>query len=257
MTTEAWIVLGVLAVMFVLLIWDRFPAWLVFMDTLAACMTLGLAEENALLKGFSNRGVITVAALFPVAAGMYATGAITLIAEKLIGLPKSLRAAQIKILPPVAVGSAFLNNTPLVAMMIPVIRDLSRTTGLAVSRLLMPMSFASILGGASTLIGTSTNLIIAGMVADSIATHGLDVAPVTIFAPTKIGLPAAIVGILFLIFVGIRLLPSGQEDETVGEMKRLYRAEFLVEADSNLDGKTLERAGLSETVGFELNTLKQ
>jgi Na+/H+ antiporter NhaD/arsenite permease-like protein len=89
------------------------------------------------------------------------------------GLPKSVGAAQIRILPPVALGSAFLNNTPLVAMMIPVVRDLARNTGLAASKLFMGLSFASILGGTMTLIGTSVNLIIAGLVADAMASGRL------------------------------------------------------------------------------------
>ncbi|MEK6195398.1 MAG: SLC13 family permease, partial [Deltaproteobacteria bacterium] len=94
-----------------------------------------LAES---LKGFSNQGMMTVGVLLMVPAGMYRTGAITLITEKLIGRPKNLIAAQMKILPPVALGSAFLNNTPLVAMFIPVIRDLSRTFRLPATRLYIP-----------------------------------------------------------------------------------------------------------------------
>jgi Na+/H+ antiporter NhaD/arsenite permease-like protein len=125
MQIQAWLMLGILVVMFALLVWDRFPSWLVFMGALTAAMTLRLAPPDALLNGFGNIGVITVAALFPVAAGMYATGAVSLLSQHLIGLPKTLMSAQLKVFPPVAVGSAFLNNTPLVAMMIPVVRDLA------------------------------------------------------------------------------------------------------------------------------------
>ena len=121
MTFDAWLMLAILIVMFGLLMWNKLPAWLVFMGTLTVCMTLNLAPIDGLLKGFANSGVATVGVLFVVAAGMYSTGAITIIADKLIGLPETLKLAQLKILPPVAVGSAFLNNTPLVAMMIPVV----------------------------------------------------------------------------------------------------------------------------------------
>jgi Na+/H+ antiporter NhaD/arsenite permease-like protein len=147
MTVEAWLMAAVLVGMFALLVRDRFPSRLVLMGTLTACMTLRLAPPDALLRGFGNVGVVTVAALFPVAAGMYSTGAITLLSQRLIGQPRNLVGAQIRILPPIAMASAFLNNTPLVAMMIPVIRDTGRTTGLAPSKLLMGVSFASILGG--------------------------------------------------------------------------------------------------------------
>ena len=89
-------------------------------------MTLQLASPSGLLKGFSNAGVLTVAALFPVATGMYSTGAISLLAQRLFGNPKTETTAHLRILPPVAIGSAFVNNTPVVAMMIPVVRHLMR-----------------------------------------------------------------------------------------------------------------------------------
>jgi len=112
-----------------------------------AAITFKLAPTQELLKGFSNQGMLTVGVLYLVAGGMYATGAITAIMDKLIGRPTRLMSAQMKILPPIAVGSAFLNNTPLVAMMIPVIRDLTHSTRLSARQLYLPVSFASILGG--------------------------------------------------------------------------------------------------------------
>ena len=256
MPSEGWVMVGILVLMFALLIWNKFPTWLVFMGTLTVAMTLRLAEAQSLLKGFANSGVITVGALFPVAAGMYATGAVTLLADKLIGLPKSLGTAQIRILPPVATGSAFLNNTPLVAMMIPVIRDVCRATGLAASKLFMPLSFVSLLGGAATVIGTSTNLIIAGLVADHIASGDLPgMKPINLFDPAWIGLPAAAVGILFIIR-GSNLLLPGRKSETQAEgVKRMYRAAFVVDPDSRLDGKTVETAGFSSPTGFVLNSI--
>src|SRR5690348_2290471 len=116
--------------MFVLLVWNKLPIWLVFIGTITVAMTLQLASPAALLKGYSNTGVVTVAALYPVAAGMYATGAISLLSERVIGLPKSLTMAQLKILVPISLVSGFLYNTPLVAMMIPAVRDLTNRTGL-------------------------------------------------------------------------------------------------------------------------------
>ncbi len=259
MTFEAWIMLSILIIMFGLLVWNKLPAWIVFMGTLTVTMTLQLAPENDLLKGFANSGVATVGVLFTVAAGMYSTGAITIIADRLIGLPKSLNVAQWKILPPVAVGSAFLNNTPLVAMMIPVVRDISQTARLAASKLFIPLSFASILGGAATLIGTSTNLIIAGLVSDAIADGSLTgMDPINIFDPTWIGLPAAVVGIVFIIFIGVRLLPEPKNEEAAEAVeKRLYRAEFVVLDGSPLVGKSVGDAGLGSAEGYELVMLKQ
>jgi di/tricarboxylate transporter len=253
MPLQAWVMLGILAVMFALLIWDRLPAWLVFVGTLTAAMTLKLAPAEALLKGFSNTGVFTVAALFPVAAGMYATGAISLLSQRMIGLPRSVGAAQLRIFPPIALGSAFLNNTPLVAMMIPVVRDLTRITGLAGSKLFMGLSFSSILGGTMTLIGTSVNLIIAGLVADAMASGRLTgMKPLTIFEPIWVGLSATVAGLLFMMLIGTRLLPDDRRQESASSAKRVFRVELRVQPQSNLDGKTLEAAGFAKPVGYSL-----
>ena len=246
MPVQAWIMLAILAAMFALLVWDRLPAWFVFMTTLTVCLTLGLAPEGDLLRGFANPGVVTVATLFVVAAGMYSTGAITLLADRVIGLPATLRSAQLKIFLPVAVGSAFLNNTPLVAMMIPVIRDICRKTGLAASKLYMPLSFASMLGGATTLIGTSVNLIIAGLVFSRTGEE------LNIFFPSLIAVPAAATGILFLMTVGTRLLPQPDSQAAAGSFVRHFRADFSVDPGSSLDGRTLAAAGLLKSAGYEL-----
>ena len=232
MSPQAWITSLILIIMFLLLLKTKLPAWLIFMGTLAVMMTLRLAPEEDLLKGFANPGVITVGVLFVVAAGMYSTGAITLIADRLIGLPKTLREAQMKIFPPVAVGSAFLNNTPLVAMMIPVIRDITRMAQLAGTYLFIPLSFSSILGGAMTLIGTSTNLIIAGLVLNQ------GFGELNIFAPTPVGLPTAIIGLAFLMIFGKRLLPAPKESGSADIPRRIYKAEFVVKENAPMIGKT-------------------
>ena len=147
MTIDAYITIAILALTFGLLIRTKLPPALIFLGALTLTITFRLAPLKESLKGFSNPGVLTIGALFMVAAGMYSTGAIGMITDKLIGRPKTLFSAQLRILPMVSVGSAFLNNTPLVAMMIPVIRDLSKTCRLAATRLYIPLSFASILGG--------------------------------------------------------------------------------------------------------------
>ena len=130
-------------------------------------------------------------------------------------------------------------------MMIPVVKDLSQRTGIAATRLFMPMSFSSILGGASTLIGTSTNLILAGL----IVAAGLPT--LNIFAPSLVGIPATLFGIAFLMTIGTRLLPEGKQEEDSSE-KRLYKAEFLVADNSPLIGKTILESGLSQTKGSQL-----
>src|SRR3974390_1612855 len=162
MSAQAWTTLALLVAMFAVMAWDKLPTWLFFIGAMPAAMPLQLAPPAGLLKGFGNAGVVTVAALFPVAAGMYSTGAISLLSQRLIGHPKTETSANLRILPPIAIGSAFINNTPMVAMIIPVVRDLRRQAGLVAPSLLMGISFASILGGNTTLIGGAVNMIVAG-----------------------------------------------------------------------------------------------
>jgi di/tricarboxylate transporter len=255
MTFEAWLTLSILTATFVFLVATKLPPVTVFLGALTLCITFGLAPIERCLAGFANPGVITIGALFMVAAGMYSTGAITLLSDKVIGRPKTMLAAQLKILPPVAMGSAFLNNTPLVAMMIPVIRDLCRSTGLDKAKLYMPLSFASILGGCSTLIGTATNLIIAGMVVDAMATGAggsSRLQEIGLFDPSWVAVPAMVLGLMLLLVLSRWLLksPETKVDDTVVE--RSYRAEFVVPDASPLTGKTIEIAGFAEPIGFEL-----
>ncbi len=258
MTVDGWITVAILGLMFGLLIGTKLPPAAVFVGALTVALTFDLAPAGELLKGFSNQGVLTVGALYMVAAGMYSTGAVTLLAEKLIGQPKSVVGAQLKILPPVAVGSAFLNNTPLVAMFIPVIRDLARTCRLTTSRLYIPLSFASILGGTCTLIGTSTNLVVAGMVMDMLKRGG-DGMPamreIGMFDLAWVGLPLAVAGILFMIATSKWLLPD--RGGTAGGLvsTRRYGAEFDLPAKSALAGRTIGSLGWDQSDELEVTAL--
>jgi len=255
MTAEAWLTVGILAATFAALLGTKLPPVTVFLGALTLCITFGLAPLDRSLAGFANSGVLTIGALFMVAAGMYSTGAITLLSDKFIGRPKSMLAAQFKILGPVTVGSAFLNNTPLVAMMIPVIRDLCKSTGLDKSKLYIPLSFASILGGTCTLIGTATNLIIAGLVVDAMASGdaaNATLREIQLFDPSWVAAPAALLGLMLLMATSRWLLKSSAPEESSEVAGRRYGAEFVVPDDSPLAGKSLEAAGFAEPVGFEV-----
>jgi len=255
MTIDAYLTLSLLLGLFVLLVKTKIPAPAVFVGALAIALTLKLAPAHELLKGFSNQGMLTVAVLFMVAAGMYATGAITIIMDRLIGMPKSIAGAQVKILPPIALGSAFLNNTPLVAMMIPVIRDLSRASRLPAKQLFLPLSFASILGGMCTIIGTSTNLVIAGLVLDTISEGGPalpDIRALKMFDPALVGVPIAVVGITFMILVGRFFLAGQKDDKPVDGSMRRYTAEFEVREGSRIVDRTLEETGIASGDGVQV-----
>jgi len=255
MPIDAWLTTALLVVIFAVLMTTKLPPATVFLGALTLSVTFDLAPLGRSLAGFSNSGVLTIGALFMVAAGMYTTGAISLLSEKLIGRPKSVLGAQIKILPPIAIGSAFLNNTPLVAMMIPVIGDLCRSTGLSKAKLYIPLSFASILGGMCTLIGTATNLIIAGLVLDAInnGTGGeAGLQEITMFDPSWVAVPAMALGLVLLMATSKWFLSDkGKGKAEVASIRR-YGSEFTIPEDSSFKGQTLETAGFAEPVGFEL-----
>ncbi len=260
MTIDAYITIAILALTFGLLIKTKLPPAAVFLGALVLTMTFRLAPLNQTLDGFSNSGMLTVGALFMVAAGMYSTGAITMLTEKLIGRPKTLLGAQLKILPSVSIGSAFLNNTPLVAMMIPVIRDLSKSCRLAASRLYIPLSYASILGGTCTLIGTSTNLVISGMVIDSMAEAGPStpyMREIGMFDLAWIGVPATLIGLGFIMLFSKWLLPGSVDEDDMAEERRRYGAEFTIPPKSPLVGKTLKELGFTNPVGFQLLSVQR
>ena len=255
MTIDAWLTIAILALTFIALLATKLPPATVFLGALTLSVTFDLAPLDRSLAGFANPGVLTIGALFMVAAGMYTTGAISLLSEKLIGRPKSMLSAQLKILPPISIGSAFLNNTPLVAMMIPVIGDLCRSTGLSKAKLYIPLSFASILGGMCTLIGTATNLIIAGLVLDAISngTGGAaKLREITMFDPSWVAVPCMVLGVLLLMLTSRWLLSDSKAGNAVVAPLRRYGSEFTLSDTSSLQGQTLEAAGFADPVGFEL-----
>jgi len=256
---EIYLTLAILALTFGLLIFSKLPPAAIFVGALTLTITFKLAPLEDSLKGFNNPGVMTVGALFMIAAGMYSTGAISILSEKLIGRPKSVLKAQLKILPNIAFGSAFLNNTPLVAMMIPVIRDLSRSCGLDAKKLYIALSYASILGGTCTLIGTATNLVIAGLVQEHMATGDIHVhmQSIGLFDLSWIGIPITIAGIGFLMLFSRWLLPSSPTKNHLlaQNERRLFRVELQVDPQGPLVGKTIEQAGLVSSDGFSTISL--
>src|SRR5271165_954726 len=258
MPLQAWLTLCLLVAMFAVMAWDKLPTWVVFVGAMTVAMTLRLAPATGLLKGFSNVGVLTVAALFPVAAGMYSSGAISLLSQRLIGHPKTETTANLRILPSIAVGSAFINNTPMVAMMIPVVRDLRRQAGLAAPSLLIGISFASILGGNTTLIGGAVNLIIAGMTAEAIANGELPgMKPIGMFDLAWVGVPAALAGLLYLVYVAPHLLRNLKTAADAPSPHQKYLSEFQVVMNSALDGKTVEAAQLADSPSRLLRCIRR
>ncbi|MDR9425842.1 MAG: SLC13 family permease [Marinobacter sp.] len=216
----------------------RIAADLVLMSALALLLITGVLGPVDALVGFANPGVITIATLYVVAAGLKETGAIQWLARLLLGHPKTERGAQLRMIAPTGVLSGFMNNTAVVAMFIPAIQDWAQRLGISASKLLLPLSYAAILGGTCTLIGTSTNLVVDGMLQSKLDIH------LGLFELAWVGVPLLVIGGAFLVLVGHKLLPDrgGVSEEL--EQIREYGVEVIVASSGPLVGKTIAQAGL-------------
>lgn len=247
MTWEGWtsvaVVLGVLGALAL----NLAAPDLVMLAALTLLLLLGIVSPSDAFGGFGNEAVLTVAALFVVAAGIRETGGLDRVARRLLGRPRSIFEAQLRLMVPVAAMSAFLNNTPLVALMVPIVADWSKRTGHSAAKLLIPLSYAAILGGTCTLIGTSTNLVIVGMArtAHPELAFGL-------FELAIVGVPTAIAGILFVAGTSRWLLPNRGDRPEPLDNPREYTVAIRVQADSPIVSQTIEEAGLRHLPGLFL-----
>lgn len=239
MTLAGWAVILIILLCLVLLVSTRFPADIIFLGGLTLLVVGNVVTPAEALVGFSNQGMLTVAALYVVAAGLKETGAIHLVVNYIIGRSKSIRRAQVRIMAPVMVVSAFMNNTPVVASFIPALEDWAKKNRIPASKMLIPLSYAAILGGTCTLIGTSTNLIVNGLLIAEESTRTLG-----IFEPGLIGVPCAIAGFIYLSVFGRRFLPIRGSGFDTFKDPREYTIEMIVDEGSQLAGKTIEDAGL-------------
>ncbi|WP_417566198.1 SLC13 family permease [Marinobacter sp.] len=216
----------------------RVSADLVLMAALAFLLISGILGPAEALAGFGNPGVITIATLYVVAAGLKETGAVQWIARRLLGHPKTEKGAQLRMIVPTGMLSAFMNNTAVVAMFIPAIQDWAQRLGVPASKLLLPLSYAAILGGTCTLIGTSTNLVVDGLLQSTLGVN------LGLFELAWVGVPLLLVGGTFLVLFASRILPDrgGVTEEL--DLVRQYGVEVEVIAPGPLVGKTIAEAGL-------------
>ena len=246
-----WTLLVVVGVMVGLAVLKTSPD-LVLLGGLVLLVVLGVFPETSLaLSGFANEGLVTVAVLFVVAEGMKQTGGLGPVGRSLLGRPGSLPLVQAKMMLPVSLASAFLNNTPVVAMALPVVSDWARKHHVAVSRLLLPMSYAAILGGLCTLVGTSTTLIVNGLIIES-EHPGLGGSGLGMFEIAWVGIPIALIGLIYILVCSKWWLPDRRSAIATASDPREYTVEMLVTPDSSLVGKSIEAAGLRHLPGMYL-----
>jgi di/tricarboxylate transporter len=248
MTWEILFIFGLLVFAIVSFIWERISADLTSLTVFGILLFVSMLTESdalptleATLSVFGNSAPLTIAGMFIVSAALERTGAIDLITgylRKLVKLP--YRGFMFIMILGVAGVSAFVNNTPVVIVLMPVILSLSREMGVASSKLLIPLSYASIFGGTCTLLGTSTNLLASGILLD--AGH----APIGMFELASVGLPILAFGSVYLVLFGNKLLPHRETLTSIltDEERKEFITEAFVRAGSDLHGKTAKEGEL-------------
>ena len=261
MTWEAWAALAIVVSILYALARNLADPDVVLLGAVAVVITLAQFSDrfpgpSQVASILGNEGLLTVGVLFIVSAGLTETGALRMVTERLLGRPSSTQSAQIRLMAPVVAFSAFLNNTPVVAMFIPVVREWCRRANLAPSKLFIPLSYAAVLGGVCTLIGTSTNLLVQGLLIEAQKTHS-EVPTMGMFTLTPVGLPVAILGTAFVVLFSSRLLPDRRRSSTSFTNPREYSVEMVVEPGSPIDGVTIEQAGLRSLPGLFLAAIER
>ena len=256
MTWEILFVFALLIFAITSFIWERIPADLTAITVFGVLIFVSMISKSPelptlenLLGVFGNSAPLTIAAMFIVSGCLERTGAIDLITgylRRLVKLP--YRSFIFIMVIGVASVSAFINNTPVVIVLMPVVLTLSREMGIASSKLLIPLSYASIFGGTCTLLGTSTNLLASGILVES--GH----APIGMFELAAVGLPILAFGSLYLVLFGDKLLPHRETLTSIlsDEERKEFMTEAFVRAGSELKGQTALESGMLKERGIRL-----
>lgn len=241
----AWVTIVTVLSMFLTLIFTKLREDIAFLGVIAVLLLTGVLDTKEALGGFSASSVVLVGVLFAVLAGLVHTGVLEWIMRHLLGTPKNYASAVVRLMLPVAGLSSVLSNVTVVALFVGVVKMWGKKLNIAPSKLLIPLSYASGLGGICTLIGTPPNLIISGLYAADTGDH------LNIFATTIPGVICLLTGVLSVLALR-KLLPDNRSSDESFEQTNEYTAEMLVPADCPLIGKTVEEAGLNTVQGGRL-----
>lgn len=240
------LLLAILLSVFLLLISNKLSPDKIFFSACLLLILLGVIPAGMALQGFSSKAVFTIAFLYVVVGGLRDSGAIHLIRRYLVGTPKSQSSAINRILPVTAILSGFVNNTPVVATFTNVAQGLSKRYSIRLSEVLIPISYASILGGMCTLIGTSTNLVVDGLV------QSQGYGGFSLFELAYVGVPIALVGLVYLKLIAPLLLPNRESSLEQFERVREYMVEMIIQPNSELVRNSIQDAGLRNLSGLFL-----
>jgi len=242
---HAWITIVTVVGMFIVLLCTKLRTDLVFLSAIGILFVTGVLDAQHAFSGFSSTSVVVIGVLFVVVAGLNHTGVLQWIVKHLLGQPKSYSRAIVRLMLPVAALSSFLSNTTVVAMFVNIVKQWSKKLGVAPSKLLIPLSYASGMGGVCTLIGTPPNLVISGLYADQTGTQ------MNVLATTLPGLFCLAVGVLSVIALK-KLLPERKPTESAFQQASDYTVEFLIPSDNKYIGQTLGETGLLHVKGGSL-----
>ena len=243
---EFWFTISALIVMTVLLVTEVYKSSVIMFGTLLLFYFSGILTIDETFSGFSNQGMLTIGVLFVIARALQSSSGFKQITDRLLK-KESKVSVYARLMLPVAILSAFINNIPVVAAIIPNIKRWAVKNRFPASKLLIPLSYAAILGGMCTLIGTSTNLIVHGL----LLRNGFD--GFSFFETGKIGLPVTLIVITYIALIGHRFLPENKENILrINESTREFVVEVRIERDYPHIGKTVEEARLRHLRGLFL-----
>ena len=280
MSPQAWFTLGTIALVIAALVSNRISVDVAMIGGLTLLLvgdfvaqtlfgSLGIwADLGTAVKGFAHPALLMIGALFVVAAGLQETGGMEAVAQRLLGRPRTVAAAQLRLMVPVALMSGFMNNTPIVAMYLPIVNDWARKLRISPSKLFMPLSFSAILGGKITYIGTASNIVVMGMYLafwkldenrQWMTALGVEEVSerVRFWGVAALGIPTTVAGIALVILSSRWLLPERRPADATPHDTRRYQVEMEVKADSPIVGKSVEEAGLRHLPGLYLTQIER